>query len=230
MDASFLEKYVDLLKNLPSDVKRYLKLISTIDTECEEVAKQRQQLTCKICERLQVRSPFPNNVHAYLGVKKSQRGDWIVQIYDYKSEEFSRFGPYDSMREAAQEYDRYIIDIRGFNSVTNFKKFNTAKIEPESEPKRMKINPKVGKITLLDGDVPVPQEKLDTINHYDILELDRMEKRLVDLQQEKLAVVRQNIELIRSFQTKGIEIANRLKLFTVQPDELSADFLDETAL
>jgi len=206
MDASFLEKYVDLLKNLPSDVKRYLKLISTIDTECEEVAKQRQQLTCKICERLQVRSPFPNNVHAYLGVKKSQRGDWIVQIYDYKSEEFSRFGPYDSMREAAQEYDRYIIDIRGFNSVTNFKKFNTAKIEPESEP------------------------KLDTINHYDILELDRMEKRLVDLQQEKLAVVRQNIELIRSFQTKGIEIANRLKLFTVQPDELSADFLDETAL
>jgi len=200
MDAGFLEKYVDLLKNLPSDVKRYLKLLQTIDQECEEVEKQRQQLTVKICDRLQVRSPFPSSVNTYLGVKKSQRGEYIVQIYDYKVEEFSRFGPFDSAREAAQAYDRYVVDIRGINAITNFKKFSHSKI------------------------------KLDTINHNDILELDRMEKHLVDMQQEKLAVVRQNIELIQSFQTKGIEIANRLKLFTVQPDELSPDFLDEAAL
>ena len=58
MDSIFFEKYVDLLKNLPSDVKRNLNLLHDIDRECADIEGQLFKLTDALCTKVDIRTPI----------------------------------------------------------------------------------------------------------------------------------------------------------------------------
>ncbi|XP_058734209.1 ethylene-responsive transcription factor CRF2-like [Vicia villosa] len=95
-------------RNIPRKNNRVIKSTST------------RKIKAKTRAPVIQRKPVVNSGKKYRGVRQRPWGKWSAEIRDHRMRVRLWLGTYNTAEEAAKEYDKAAIKIRGANAITNF--------------------------------------------------------------------------------------------------------------